>query len=406
MKILLLGKGAANDGCKRLLEKHLIEYDYFNINEIVAKHYDYIVKSPGIKLTDNVFNYLKGRVISDIELGYILEKPFVIGITGSNGKTSVTLMLKYILSKKYKVCACGNIGYSFCDALVDSDAEIFIVEVSSFQLEATRSLDCNVSVLLNISNCHLDHHTSLENYINSKMNICRYQNNDHYTVYNLDNDNLKSISRICNSRCIGFSYKNSIGKVYILKNKIYYNNKKIYRIKEKESKYRHKIENYLAVLSVVSLFKINLKKAAKKFKSFKDVDYRLNKLNDYIYNDAKSTNCASTNAALYALDKVHLICGGYNRGIQINIDKDNLNKIKYVYAYGEVKYELKFYFENNNIKCFVFDTLEEAFRSAYIKRFENEIILYSPMFASFDQYRNYRQRGEEFNKLFFKLIKK
>ncbi|MBE6137241.1 MAG: UDP-N-acetylmuramoyl-L-alanine--D-glutamate ligase [Erysipelotrichaceae bacterium] len=406
MKMLLLGKGVANNGCKRLLDKHHISYDYLNIDELSNFDYDYIVKSPGITLHDEVFKMLKGKIISDIELAYILEKPYIIGVTGSNGKTSVASMLGHILSYKYNVCVCGNIGYSVCDALVDKNADMYIVELSSFQLETVSNLDCNISIITNISLCHLDHHLSMNKYVNAKLNICKYQDYSHYTIYNLDNPYLKDISKITMCKAIGFSFDSSITRVYVLNEYIYYKNKRIYKLSKNELAYRHKIENYLAVLTAVSLLDFNMKKAAKLLRKFKDVEFRLNKISDYIYNDAKSTNCASTNAALSALDNVHLICGGYSRGIEIYLDKSNLEKIKYVYAYGESKYEVKFYFENLGIKCFIFETLEEAFRSAYIKRDGTENILYSPMFASYDQYSSYKERGNEFNNVYFKLTKK
>lgn len=406
MRILLLGKGVANNGCKRLLDKHYIDYDYLEKGELTIYNYDYVVKSPGIPLDDNIFSKIKGKVISDIELCYILEHPFIIGVTGSNGKTSVVSMLGHILSDKYKVCVCGNIGYSVCEAVVENKADIYIVELSSFQLETVYSLDCNISLITNISMCHLDHHKTMSSYIESKLNICRYQGFDHYTVYNMDSQYLKNIPRITSSKTIGFSYQSTISRIYCLGDYIYYKNKRIYKLTKDEMLCKHKIENYLAVLTVISLLDINIKRAAKRLKRFKDVEYRLNKIADHIYNDAKSTNCASTNAALHSLSNVHLICGGYNRGMNITIDKENLEKIKYVYAYGDTKNEVKFYFENYNIKCFIFKTLEEAFRSAYIKKEEEDNILYSPMFASFDQYNSYSERGKEFNNIYYELIKK
>lgn len=404
MKILLLGKGVANQGCKRLLEKHLIDYDYFNILELTEYDYDYIVKSPGILLDDAVFNKLKGKVISDIELCYILEHPYIIGVTGSNGKTSVVSMLGHILSHKYNVVVCGNIGYSVCDAVVDHpDADIFIVELSSFQLEAIETLDCNISVILNVSMCHLDHHHTMNEYVSAKENLALKQGFNHYTVYNMDNPYIKDLSKRILANPVGFSYRSTISRIYVLNDYIYFKNKRIFRLSKSDLACKHKIENYLAVLTVISLMDFNLKKAAKLLKTFKDIKYRLTKIDTYIYNDAKSTNCGSTIAAIYSLDKVHLICGGYNRGMKITLDVGCLSKIVCVYAYGETKTMVQEYFKNKNIECFTFATLEEALRSAYIKRDNQEVILYSPMFASFDQYNSYEQRGEEFDKIYYKL---
>lgn len=407
MKILLLGKGVANQGCRRLLQKHNIEFDQCNIDEIQEYSYDYIVKSPGIRLDDDIFKVLRGKVISDIELCYILERPYIIGVTGSNGKTSVVSMLGHILSSRYSVVVCGNIGYSVCDAVVDHEnADIFIVELSSFQLEAIQTLDCNISVILNISACHLDHHRIMRNYVDAKLNIATKQSFNHYTVYNMDNPYLKDICKSVISNTVGFSYESTISRIYVLNDYIYYRNKRIYKLNKEEIKYRHKVENYLAVLSVISVLNFNLSKACKLLKTFREVKYRLTRIDEYVYNDAKSTNCASTMAALHALDDVHLICGGYSRGMKVSLDEDSLHKLVAVYAYGETRVELKEYFSKMGIICYEFKTLAEALKSAYIKRMNKEILLYSPMFASFDQYKSYEERGCEFDKEYFLLKNK
>lgn len=404
LNILLLGKGVTNNGCKRLLEKHNMQYTYENIDELTSFEYDYIVKSSGIRLQDPVFSKLKGTIISDIELCYLLEHPYIIGVTGSNGKTSVVSMLGHILSTKFDVVVCGNIGYSVCDAVVDHPlADIFIVELSSFQLEAIRTLDCNISVLLNISPCHLDHHPTLKEYVDAKCNIAYKQSYDHYTVYNMDDSFLKDLGKYIEAKPIGFSYCSTISRIYVLNDYIYYKNKRIYHLTKKEWNSKHKIENYLAVLTVISLLNFNIKRACKLLKGFKDVPYRLNLIDTYVYNDAKSTNCASTMAAIQSLNDIHLICGGYDRNMDIQLDVGCLTKLICVYAYGQTKDKVVEYFKKRNIECFRFETLEEALHSAYIKRQNKEVILYSPMFASFDQYKSYEQRGEEFNRLYKEL---
>lgn len=404
VKILLLGKGVANNGCKRLLEDSSIDFDYFDKNEITEGEYDYIVKAPGIPLYDSCFKNIHGKVISDIELAYVLRRVYMIGVTGSNGKTTVCTMLYQILKHKYRVVLCGNIGYSICDAVVDNkDAEIFIVEMSSFQLEAINTLDCNISVLLNIDMCHLDHHLNMRNYVDAKLKLALKQSFNRYTIYNTDNVYLSGLHKMILSTPIGFSYNSTINRIYVLNDYIYFKNKRIFKLKKEDLKCRHKVENYLAVLSVISIMNFSMKKACKILKDFKDVEYRLNKIDKYVYNDAKSTNCASTNAAISSLDKIHLICGGYDRFMDIKIDDDNLKKLICVYAYGQTKDKIKNYFQNKNIRCLVFNTLEDALRSAYIKRIDNEIILYSPMFASYDQYHSYNERGKEFNELYFQL---
>lgn len=398
MKILLLGHGVANDGCMLLLNKYRINYDYLNISEIDTYNYDYIVKSPGILLTDPIFSKLKGFIISDIALGYMLLKPKIIGVTGTNGKTSISTMLYEVLKTKYNVCLCGNIGYSFCKALLDfEDYDYFIVEVSSFQLETALPLDFYISIISNINITHLDHHQTLDNYINAKSNIFLHQSLNNYLIYNYDDVLVRRIKNRALSKKISYSTKSHLPDIYILGKYIYYFNKKIYKITDE---YQFKISNIMAVFGALVIMKFNLAKAHKILKKFKDVKYRLTKINDYIYNDAKSTNFASTDMAINSLNgKIRLICGGYDRGMNIVLSNTALDKIVKVYAYGDSKDRIVKFMSEKNIMVSSYCNLTLAYSDAIKEKEEQDIILYSPMFASIDQYKSYVERGIEFDNL-------
>ena len=404
MKILLLGHGVANDGCKLLLEKKEISFDYLNLDELNDLKYDYIIKSPGITIDEINNRGLEGKIISDLELFNMFCRGFVIAVTGSNGKTSVVTMLGKILENKYRVCVCGNIGYSCCKALaLNPLCDIYIVEASSFMLETNGALDVNIGVILNISSCHLDHHKTINNYVMSKLNLGIKQSVNNYLVYNIDNPYLKNIEKYVCSILVPFCFSSTVNRVYLLGNNIYFKTKRIYHISKKEAKYKHIIENKLAVLSVISLMNFNLKKAGKILKKIEPVKYRLNKIDKQVYNDAKSTNCASTNSAILAVGRCILICGGYERNISIDLSNEALNNIYMVIAYGESKYNLEKYFKTKKINIYVFDTLKLALENAYKFKNKDVSILYSPMYASFDQYKSYMERGEEFNRLYKKI---
>ncbi|MGM9970742.1 MAG: UDP-N-acetylmuramoyl-L-alanine--D-glutamate ligase [Anaeroplasma sp.] len=389
MKILLLGKGNSTLGCSRLLDSVKIKYDLLEINELVCYDYDLIVKSPGISLEDPVFNKLNGKVISDIELVYKIKKPFIIAVTGSNGKTTVVSMLEYILSKKYKAIACGNIGYSFADAVLDHpDYDYYILECSSFQLEAIEEFCPNIAVLLNIDLCHLDHHKTLANYVMAKLNIAKNLGKNCYFIHKKEIPYIKSKS---NNEII-YSALNTSANIFVLGENIYNNSKPLFKV---NNLFSHSVENIMAVLGVLKV--LNELKLKNHIKSFKGVKYRLECVDKNIYNDAKSTNCASTDAALCSLDKVHLICGGFDRGIPIILSNKAISHIRMVYAYGQSNNKICEYFKNKNIYCLCYNDLKSAFYSAMYHKEKDEVVLYSPMFASFDQYKNYNQRGEEFD---------
>ncbi|MDE6415121.1 MAG: UDP-N-acetylmuramoyl-L-alanine--D-glutamate ligase [Anaeroplasmataceae bacterium] len=407
MKILVLGKGVANDGVVLLLEEEQIEYEYLNLNEVTDYNYDLVVKAPGIPVFEPViqkFLECKIQVITDIELAYMLRKKFYIGVTGSNGKTTTVSLITHILSAKYDAVSCGNIGYSVCRALVEHPkADIYVVELSSFQLEMSR-LDFNISVLLNAHPCHLDHHATYKDYVDSKANLCKYQSPNHYTIYHLDDPILRDIVKSIESERISFSKNSYLAKCYIHDGYIYNNKKKIMKIEQNLIDKPFLLEDVMAAISAVSLVKgISPRVIKEQLKTFEEVEYRLTKINDFIYNDAKSTNPYSTMAALECFDAVELICGGYDRKENLACLQSALPKLKRVYAYGQTKEKVKSYMKENEIECLTFDSLDEAFIKAYQDRKE-EIILFSPMFASFDHFKNYIERGKYFNEIAMKIL--
>ena len=244
--------------------------------------------------------------------------------------------------------------------------------------------------------CHIDHHKSLNNYVNAKLKTvsilgrnCVFIYNDKIPYVKADNYDCKKIS---------FSDLKTSSSVYRLKNRVYFRNELIYKIDSNRSKMSYKCENIMAVLSV--LYALNELKLKKYIKEFKGVQFRLEKIDKEVYNDAKSTNCESTRVALTALNNVHLICGGYDRGIPIILDSLSISHVKHVYAYGETSKLIKDFFDEYDIPCNIFITLDEAFLSAVMNKKKRENLLYSPMFASLDQYSSYIERGMEFNELY------
>ena len=141
----------------------------------------------------------------------------------------------------------------------------------------------------------------------------------------------------------------------------------------------------------------------KYIRSFSEIEYRLSKYNSYIYNDAKSTNPYSTIAAIKCLDNIYLLCGGFDRNENLYCLKPYLNKIKKVYAYGQTKNKIYNFMSNNNIEVEVFNSLDDAFLKS-LKDRTNEVILFSPMYASFDAYKNYIERGIYFSNLCHKYL--
>lgn len=402
MKVLILGKGVANDGVELLLKEKNIDYDYLEVEEVKSYDYDYVVKAPGIPFYNDVvkeFSSRDIRVLTDLELGMKLEDKFYILTSGSNGKTTTVSLIYHILKSKFKVVLCGNIGYSFCRALVEhKDKDIFLVEVSSFQLENSY-INPNISVLLNVNPCHLDHHLTFRNYTESKEKITINQDEKGFFVYNFNDNIVRKIASKTKAKLVSFSDDSVLSKCYLYDGYIYYGNVKIFKIGKYLLNKEYLLLDYLAAISVVMcLNRMSVRTIRKSLKDFKEIEYRLTKINDYIYNDAKSTNPYSTIAAIKCFDNIYLLCGGYERKEDLSCLKPYLHKIKKVYTFGQSKNKVYNFMTNNNVDVEVFNNLEMAFRKSLNDR-TNEIILFSPMYASFDEYKNYVERGTYFNEL-------
>lgn len=409
MKVLLLGNGISNQGAAKLLNSYDIEYDVFNTEDVVNYNYQLVVKSPGIKNNNEVvrkFKELKIPVINDVELAYSIKQAFFIGVTGSNGKTTTVMLINHILKQKYRTTTCGNIGYSVCDAYINKlNYEMFVCELSSFQLENIRYFAPKISVMLNINPCHMDFHGSYQNYIDAKARITMNQTEEDFLVYHFDDANLKKIADKSQAHKISFSTTTLISDCYLIKNDIYYKGKKILNYKKFKIEGEHNILDVMAAICVCKILNIKNSMIKKGLQNFVPAKYRLEKLANNIYNDAKSTNPFSTIEAIKTISKpVSLICGGYDRGESLEPLSKVIPYVKHVYAYGQTANKIQEFFLSQKVAVDRFETLFEA-SSQCLSNNDKNVILYSPMFASYDQYDSYAKRGEEFNRIIKKDLR-
>lgn len=387
MKILIYGGGKSNLALIRHLNLLNIEYDVENKKD----YYDYIVKSPGLRLDDTPKN---GNIISDIEFLYILHHPTIIGITGSNGKTTTTLLTYELLKEHIKLKLGGNIGIPFSNVYIDNDYT-YLLELSSFELETSSKLKCHVAVLLNINYCHMDHHDTFDDYINSKLNIINNQANEDFVIYNYDDLILRKKLENHNATKLSFSIDSSNADMYINEDRIYFKDYVIY-LNNLNYNTTFDLKNIMASLLICYVYNLNLYDLIDVINNYKKPKYRLEKLKDNIYNDAKSTNVYSTKEAIKSLGKVNLILGGYDRGEDLRPLFEEKDSILECFIYGENKDKIKSVCKENKIKCHTYKTLKKASNEA-LKR--DGIILYSPASASFDQYKGFEERGIEFENI-------
>ena len=433
--IIILGAGESGIGCALLAQsrgynvfvsesnniqesirlqliENNIEFEENSHNKAIKMKPDFVVKSPGIPDTSQIIkSYIKNNinVISEIEFASRHTDSEIIAITGSNGKTTTTLLTHQILNDEgLNVTIGGNIGTSFSSLLISNDYNYLVLEVSSFQLDGIVEFKPHIAVITNLSPDHLDRYKNYEDYIKSKFRIVMNQNSNDYLIYDGDDPTINSYINKSNikSKLIPFSTERKIEEGAYYNNQsinISINKKKLVMPTENFSiKGKHNIKNAMAAATVAHLLKIRKQTIRKSLEHFQSVEHRLenvltiNKVN-YI-NDSKATN---VNATYYALDTMEAptiwIVGGIDKGNKYE-DLFPLvhKKVKAIICLGKNNFKLIENFEN--IVEYIVETtsMEEAVSTAYKIAKPGYNVLLSPACASFDLFDDYKDRGRQF----------
>jgi UDP-N-acetylmuramoylalanine--D-glutamate ligase len=385
-EVFIVNKGPVNSWSElEVILKSLPEDKCFDQAEAknISDDLDLIVLSPGIDPTiPELSPFKKIQKICEVELAFNQTKVPVIAVTGTNGKTStVTLITEALRSAGKKVFLGGNIGTPFCEMLIDKQNYDFaVLELSSFQLELMDKFHAHISVILNITKSHMERYLKVEDYVNAKLNILDHQDKSNLFICHEDFFDLNTSvpkKKITESIEYDFSKSKMVGD--------------------------HNKQNINVVDSVLEFLTISDRKniVQKLVDDFKGVEFRLEYLNKIgntlVYNDGKSTNTASTISALksFPKKKVALLLGGKLRDKTQNL-LDILecgNESVSVFSFGDasqyISEQIQGTVESKNI--------EEALEKISFKDFD--IILFSPAFPSFDQYKNYAERGRDFERL-------
>lgn len=376
-------------------------------DDLLSNDFDYLIKNPGIKNDHKyVIKALEYNipVINEVEVAYLLmpKDITIIGITGTNGKTTTTTLIYEIIKESGKrVHLTGNIGFplsAFVKEVKPND--IVVTEISIQQLCNFNKFKTNISVLTNIYEAHLDFVDGLENYINIKKRIFNNHTNEDHAVLNYDNEHVINMTSDIESQKQYFSStKENMTQCYIKENGIFYKDEKIVDISELKVKGTHNHENIMAAIIVAKILNIDNKILNKALINFKGVEHRnefVKKVNNReFYNDSKSTNVVSTITALKSFNTpIILLLGGLDRKHSFDDLKEYMGNVKLVIAYGETKERINEFCKQINKECIVMNNLEEATKEAYVKSNENDIILLSPACASWDQFKDFEQRGE------------
>lgn len=367
--------------------------------------YDLVIKNPGIKYTASFIQKVLAlgyRIYNEIEVSLrYLEDTKVYAVSGTNGKTTTVSQLYEMLKTKYSnTYLGGNIGTAVSELVYTKEKiDHLVIELSSFQLDGMYDFHPNFANLTNLQADHLDYYDSIEDYFNSKQRIYQNQNESDYLLVNKDDELVLKYLKNSKANLITYSLKDA-ADVYLLGNNIIYKDQALFNINELSLVGKHNIYNAIVASMMAYLGGVDLNIIQSTLKTFKAVEHRIeyvNTINDIsYYNDSKSTNAQSLIVALEAFDNpVILIAGGYDKNVSFDELIPFKKNVKKAILFGETKDKLAEIFTDNKRV----DNLDDAFKYLDEITDDNDIVLFSPACASFDQFKNYEERGKAFKNL-------
>jgi UDP-N-acetylmuramoylalanine--D-glutamate ligase len=417
--VFVSDKGAINHKYLKELHDREIDFEENQHTEEKILNADEIIKSPGIPHHADIIKKAVAHnipVISEIEFGYRYAHAKIIAITGTNGKSTCTALTHHIFKKAgINVALGGNIGTSFARLVAQKKYDVYVLEVSSFQLDDITSFKPYVSVILNISPDHLDRYNySFAQYAAAKFNITRYQSADDYFIYCADDEGImQHIGKYhISAQHLPFSLVRKAGSVaYTEEDKIIINHKTSFTMltTDLSLKGNHNLFNSLAAGLAAKVFDIKKDVIRESLMDFKGLEHRLEfvaKVQGVEYiNDSKATN---VNSAWYALESmtkpVIWIAGGIDKGNDYEILKPLVRKkVKAIVCLGLDNLKIHEAFSRHVDLIVNTTSAEEAVRMASKIAVKGDVVLLSPACASFDLFENYEDRGNQFKQAVLSL---
>ncbi len=383
-----------------------------------AEMCDILVLSPGIPVDHALpvsFRRAGKRIIGESELGALALKCPVVAVAGTNGKTTTVTMLESVFRASGKnAIACGNVGKPVTSCIKELGEEgIAVAEISSFQLETLTSLRPHVSVILNISEDHLNRHYNMENYIFLKSRLLKNSTESEYCVLNYDDPVVRTFKDKTKAIVEWFSLKEKVDGAYLENNWLCYNGERVMSRDELPLDGEHNTANALAALAAAKIMGVGNASIIAAFKSFRGIRHRLEKIGSVngvnFIDDSKATNVDS---AIKAIESVRgetvLLVGGKDKGYSYEPLFEAIKKSGVVHTvlYGENAFRIldaavKSGFTAVTL-CRPFDL---AVRVAYLTAKRGQSVLLSPASASFDAFKNYEERGDKFREIYKILLR-
>jgi UDP-N-acetylmuramoylalanine--D-glutamate ligase len=414
-EIFLSDEGKLKDKYKDVLSKYGIEWEEEKHTEELILNADEVVKSPGIPDRSELIKSLHKKgisVISEIEFAARYTKSKKICITGSNGKTTTTLLIYHMFKKAgLNVGLAGNIGKSFAMQVAENDFDYYILELSSFQLDGMSEFKAEIAILLNITPDHLDRYDyKLENYIDSKFKIIQNQTEADAFIYCMDDRVTMNTIKNKNSKAkqYPFSIKQKVEQGAFLNenNQLVINtnntNPLFMTIQELALQGKHNIYNSMAAAVTGKLVDIRKETIRESLSDFHNIDHRLELVGNVhgieFINDSKATNVNSTWYALESMNNpVILILGGVDKGNDYSMLNDLIKeKVKAIICLGADNKKIIKAFGGMVETILEANSAKEAVAQAYKLGKKGDTVLLSPACASFDLFENYEDRGTQF----------
>ena len=387
-------------------------------DDLLDNSFDYLIKNPGVPIDHKYVLKAKElgvEVINEVEMAYRLLPKTVslIGITGTNGKTTTTTLTYEIMKEAYKerVHLAGNIGYPLSSILEEvKDDDIIVIECSCQQGENFKEFHPHVGICTNFTPAHIDFMKTYEHYKETKSRMFYNQTESDIAILNYNNEDVVDTMKNIKSIKKYFSSKENIEGCHLVGDKIYYYDEEVMSVNDIKIKGMHNVENVMAAIMAVKEYNVNNDIIKKVVSTFKGVEHRLEYVSTVngveYYNDTEATNIKCTQIALSSFTQPTIIfLGGLERGQDFNELSSYISNVKAIIAIGTCRERVKEFAEKNNKDVYVYEHLSDGFDKAVSIAKTGDVVLLSPASASWDQYKECEVRGAEFKQKVYDLEK-
>ncbi|MFZ2186613.1 MAG: UDP-N-acetylmuramoyl-L-alanine--D-glutamate ligase [Streptococcus parauberis] len=379
--------------------------------ELLDEDFALMVKNPGIPYSNEMVKKAldKGiQVLTEVEFAYLISEAPIFAITGSNGKTTTTTMIADVLNHAgQSALLSGNIGFPASEVAVDAkENDRLIMELSSFQLMGVDQFRPHIAVITNLMPTHIDYHGSFEEYVNAKWNIQNNMSDKDFLILNGDQEISYDLANKTKATILYFSSQKEVDGAYCLDGKLYFEGEYIMDADQIGVPGLHNVENALATIAVAKLANVDNDSIKETLASFGGVKHRLQYVGQVnqikFYNDSKSTNILACQKALSSFDNSNLIliAGGLDRGNEFDDLVPDIIGLKKLILLGQSADKMKKAAEKAGVSYLDAKDVAEATAIAFKEAKQGDVVLLSPANASWDMYKSFETRGDEFIQAF------